>query len=76
MPSIASKRKLRSPATTSLPTTASPPTRKSPRRCTAATPNSVTTVVRKILTDENQIESCQRESASVKSRWNPKGNIN
>ncbi|KAK2440762.1 AAA ATPase [Trifolium repens] len=72
MPSIASKRKLRSPATKSLPTTASPPTRKSPRRCTSATPNSVTTVVRKILTDENQIESCQRESASVKSRWNPK----
>ncbi|XP_004500243.1 cell division control protein 6 homolog B-like [Cicer arietinum] len=68
MPSIGAKRRFRSPAPPL--SAASPPTRKSLRRCITATPNSVPTVIQKIDTDENKVES--HESNAVKSRWNPK----
>ncbi|KAI5408737.1 cell division control protein 6 homolog B [Lathyrus oleraceus] len=69
MPSVSSKRRFRSHASPT-PAAASPPSRKSPRHCIAATPNSVPPVARRIITDENQIESC--ETVAVKSKWNPK----
>ncbi|XP_004506723.1 cell division control protein 6 homolog B-like [Cicer arietinum] len=68
MSSIGARRRFRSPAPP-LPA-ATPPTRKSRRRCITATPNSVPTVIQMIDTDENQVES--HESNGVKSRWNPK----
>ncbi|KAL5164530.1 Cell division control protein 6 B [Glycine soja] len=59
MPVIAAKRTLRSHP--------SSPPRKSPRRCTAATPNSTPTKNRLGGADENQADP-----AAVKPKWNPK----
>ncbi|KAJ1384202.1 Winged helix-like DNA-binding domain superfamily [Sesbania bispinosa] len=67
MPAIAAKRRLRSHASP-LPAP-STPSRKSPRRCTAATPNSSITE-NIVITDGNKAESL--EPAAVNLRWNPK----
>ncbi|KAJ1382852.1 hypothetical protein SESBI_43905 [Sesbania bispinosa] len=63
MPAIAAKRRLRSH---------SPPTPKSPCRCTAATAYSSVTES-KIGADGNKAQSL--EPTAVKPHWNPKGEI-